>query len=132
MISNITAIGVSNYFLGPRDTELFACDLTERISWLAEEIRRNQQPGRDLDEDLVAEHEQLVAFRDEAERVTGKDFGDVTIVPEDSFADHARGHAEELADIDFIAPFVDWEKFARSLRQDYRALPFGDDTVFVR
>jgi hypothetical protein len=133
MTTSITAISVDQ-FLTRHDTEIFAGEVNDRIHQLKEEIDEAHENGDDHDalEDLTRERDQLVAFRDEVELRTGDHFDSATIVPEDLFTEHARSWAEGVADIDFLAPFVDWDCFADSLKDGYTELEFGDDTVYVK
>lgn len=133
MPSTVTAISVDQ-FLSTHDTEIFASEISDRIKQLEEEISEAQQSGDDRDtiEELSWEYDELVAFRDEVERRTGNHFDEATIVPEDLFAEHARGRAEEIADIDFLSEFVDWDRFANHLKGDYQQVNFGDDAVYIK
>lgn len=116
----------------PTQNELFARDVQARIEELKSSIRKAQQSGEDLDEHDVREYDALVTFRDRVESQVDRNFEDVTIVPDDSFADYARDYAESLSNIDHLATYVDWDAFANALKADYTPLVFGDETVHVR
>lgn len=111
---------------------IFPDDIDNRINELKKTIRESQQEGDDPFDDDVEECDALRRFRAEVERVTGFDFDAATLVPGSMFGEHAQDYAESVADIDFLSPFVDWERFADSLKSDYTALDFGDDTVYVK
>jgi len=115
-------------------TGIFPADVNERIEYLKKTIREAQQDGDEPFDEDVQEYDELIAFRAEVEQATGADFDTATIVPDEQFEDYAREYAEEaaLADINFLVPFVKWDKFADSLKADYRRLDFGDDLVWVR
>ena len=75
----------------------------------------------------------LTTFYDQVERVTGNHFDEATIVPEDSFVQHAQDWARSLADFDFLDSYVNWHRFAYDLRSErYTEVEFGDDTVYVK
>jgi hypothetical protein len=112
--------------------EIFASSIVNRVEELHTEVHENNMAG-EYDEDATAEWEALLVFRGQVERVTGKHFEEATIVPEEMFTEHARQWANELADIEFLDTYVNWEKFAADLRADrYTTLAFGVDIVYVR
>jgi hypothetical protein len=129
----MSAISVDDY-LDPNRNEIFAQDINNRIEHLKGQIREDQQEGRIPDEDAVAECDALIAFRDAVEVATGNHFDQATIVPEDEFENHARDWAHGIGDVEFLDPYVDWERFAADLRAErcYVAMDLGDDLVHVR
>lgn len=132
MTYTATAISLDDFLLAG-DTQVSGCCITARIDELTGEIRERLDEGSVLDDDLIAEKEQLIAFRDDVERVTDNHFDEATIVPADLFTDHIREMAEENEDVSStIADYVDWERFAADCKGDYRRLDFGDDVVYVR
>lgn len=121
-------------FLGVDDHELYATDLNESIAAFQADISEAQLDDGEPDPDDVAAHEQLVAFRDEVERLTGNHFDSATIVPDEHFEDFARGWGEEAYDVtaDGIGDYVDWGRFADDLKGQYQQVDFGDDLVWVK
>lgn len=127
-MGNITV----NDYISDTDTVVYPGDVDSRIEELKKKIREAQQDGGDPSAEDEDELAALIDFRDDAQRETGKPFNEITIVPEDTFEDFAEQEAREIENIDFLAPFVDWERYGQHLQQDYRALDFGDDLVFIR
>ncbi len=124
-------IGTDQYAPTPR-AEIFAGDIILQIHDLASDLKVAEEHGVEPAEEDQAEYAQLCAFRDEATRVTGKQFRNVTIVLEDLFADFLRELAEENGEIsEELSSFVDWPAYARSARADFIQLAFGDDRVLV-
>jgi long-subunit acyl-CoA synthetase (AMP-forming) len=120
-------------FIPADDTQVAGSDITARIDELTSEIREQLDEGNEADEDLVAEKEQLIAFRDDVERVTDNHFDEATIVPANRFTDLMREWAEENHEVSpALADYVNWKRFAGDCKGDYRRLDFGDDVVYVR
>lgn len=58
--------------------------------------------------------------------------GDFTLVHEDSFLQHAQMQAQALGEIDgWPYDYIDWNRAADALRQDYRCVTFRGDTYLV-
>lgn len=128
----MAAISVDDY-ITRGDSVIVPDGINKRIETLKALLREAEQEGDEPFVEDVAEYEALVGFREDVGIATGgKDFESVTIVPDELFDDYARDYAYEISEIDFLAPFVDWEKFADSLKQDYKPINFGDDLVHVR
>lgn len=123
----------TDYYISGNQSEIFACDINNRIEELKRQIREVQQDG---DDPFVEDEEELAAlieFRDRVQVATGNHFDEATVVPDDLFEEHARDWAEGLGDFEFLAPYVNWEKFADDLKAErYTQLDFGDDLVHVR
>lgn len=120
-------------YMSQIDHEIVGSSLTARIEELRKAPLGLDDEAYELTEDEEDELAALRAFRDEVEQVTGNHFDEATIVPAEEFTEHARDWAHGIADLELVDTFVDWEKFADSLKNDaYKPLAFGDDEVWVR
>lgn len=84
-----------------------------------------------LDDDERERLSSLTTLRDEFD---SRDWRDgVTLIPESDFEDYARETAEDIGDIpDYLAAYIDWERFADAVRMDYSVVEFDGETYYYR
>jgi hypothetical protein len=121
-------------FLGPKQVSIFPVDINNRIEFLKNMIRADQQNNEVPDKDDIDECDALRAFREEVESRTGGSFDGATVVPDESFIDYTEEYAIEIGLVaESVSSYVDWERFANAYKNDgWTALDFGDDLVYVK
>jgi len=122
------------------DNVLYRDDIKARLAEIESEYDLDYDLERDGfdglieklggDEELAVEYEALLDLRDEL-----GDYLD-TLVHESHFADYAEDYARSVHGDDAFDAwpgyFIDWERAADALKQDYTELDFRGSTYYAR